>query len=262
MMSPRYSLGALALVTFMVSTNACGPRAIPVELADARGAYDRAARTANPRQLADARRVLDAAEKMQREDPGASEVRDLAYAAHRKALAAESTARAEELRTRTAAMLPMLPMLPDAEAREGIAQAPEQTAIDSRSAKKAIEDLSPLGAVTDETRGTVLTLEASTLFGLNSASLLASGRERLDLVAKTLRRTDGMVTVIGHAAGREGKSAVEKSGELARKRADAVAAHLRENGVGERRIRVESHEKERARAGEDDRVEIVLNGSK
>lgn len=256
MMSPRCAAGALALVAFMVATNACGPRAIPVELADARGAYDRATRTATHAQLAEAKRVLDAAEKMQHEDPGATEVRDLAYAAHRKALVAESQARADALRIRTAAMLPMLPPAD----REDLAT-PEQTAIDDRSAKHIVEGLSALGPVTEEPRGSVLTLEASTLFGLNSASLMGSGRERLDLIGKALRRTDGVVTVAGHAAGREGKTTVEKSGELARKRAEAVAAHLRANGLAERRIRVESHEKERARAGDDDRIEIVLSGS-
>lgn len=255
MIAARSGAGALALVAFMVATNACGPRPVTTELADARGAYDRATRTASRAQLTEARRVLDAAEKLQREDPGSDEAKDVAYAAQRKALVAESEARTDALRKSTSALLPILP------ADDSFsAQAPDQKAVDARSAKRALEGLAPIGVVTTETRGTVLTLEASTLFAVNSATLLDSGRERLDLVAKTLRASKGELSVVGHAAGREGKTAVEKSGELARKRADAVAAHLRENGVARERIRIESHEKERARAGEDDRVEIVLAG--
>ena len=255
MIAARHGAGALALVTFMVATNACGPRPVTTELADARGAYDRAARTASRQQLVEARRVLDAAEKLQREDPGSNEAKDIAYAAHRKALVAESTARTEALRTSAAAMLPTMSL-----DEATVAKAPDQVGVDARSAKRSLEGLSPIGVVTTETRGTVLTLEASTLFGVNSASLMPSGRERLDLVAKTLRTSKEEVTVVGHAAGREGKTAVERSGDLARKLADAVAAHLGENGVARERIRIESHEKDRARAGEDDRVEIVLGG--
>jgi len=252
----RSGAGALALVAFMAATNACGPRPVTTELADARGAYDRATRTASRAQLTEARRVLDAAEKLQREDPGSDEAKDVAYAAQRKALVAESEARTDTLRKSTSALLPILPVDDSFVAKS----APDQKAVDARSAKRALEGLAPIGVVTTETRGTVLTLEASTLFAVNSAALLDSGRERLDLVAKTLRGSKGELTVVGHAAGREGKTAIEKSGELARKRADAVAAHLRENGVARERIRIESHEKERARTGEDDRVEIVLGG--
>ncbi len=88
----------VALVALLASVG-CGAWPVPTELADARVAFDRAAKDPSVRpRLGEARRVLDAAEKMQATEPGSDDAAALAYAAQRKVQAAESAARADALR--------------------------------------------------------------------------------------------------------------------------------------------------------------------
>lgn len=84
---------AALLVVVMLA--GCAAKQPPQELLDARAAYERArvgpAAKTNTTGLAETRKLLDEAERKFRE--GSDAARDVAYVAHRRALAAEAEAR-------------------------------------------------------------------------------------------------------------------------------------------------------------------------
>lgn len=251
------SLGALA---------GCAATPPPRELVDARAAYQRAesgqAAQISPAELHEARVALDAAEKEFAEKASDPLTRDLAYIALRRVEIAESASRIAEsrqLRVQAASDLQALRTRGLSATKAALARTREQLAADQQAisvtrselattdraitnerkarseaearAREAISKLTgAVGlAVKEETRGTAITVPATSLFASTSAILLPASRERLDVVAAALKdQSDRSIIVEGHT---DAQGTEASNRELSQKRAQAVADYLVARGV-------------------------------
>ncbi len=249
-----------ASVLATLALGACG-NSPSRELVDARRAYAHAAEgpaaTAVPAEVHKARVSLDKAEAAFRSD--ASDQRDLAYVAQRKAQLAEvlanqakhadqkDTAEArlakdkDANRIQTQAELERTKSnLADAQnnaansqqrANESDSKAAEanKRAADSDRQMKAMQlELAKWAAVKEEPRGVVITLSGSVLFASDKALLLPEARTRLGQVSAALLETkERRLTVEGYTDS-QGKDAYNI--DLSQRRADAVRTYLVSNG--------------------------------
>jgi outer membrane protein OmpA-like peptidoglycan-associated protein len=246
------------LATFGLTACASSPSR---ELLDARKAYARAssgpaARTV-PADLHKARVSLDTAEAAFSND--ASDQRDLAYVAERKAQLAEVLAKRAEhagIRVQAEATLAgekdanhvrtkekleraksdLVSAENDAadqrqRASESDARATEadKRAADSDLRLKSMQlEFAKWAAVKEEPRGVVITLSGSVLFASDKATLLPEARTRLGHVATALLETkERRLNVEGYTDS-QGKDAYNV--DLSQRRADAVRTYLVSNG--------------------------------
>jgi len=224
------------------------------ELVDARSAYARAssgpAARVVPADLHKARVSLDTAEAAFSSD--ASDQRDLAYVAERKAQLAEILAdRAEHTGDRVKAQATLASEkeadhiqtknqlehtksdLASAEhdaadQRQRVTEADQRAAESDRRLKSMQLELANYAAVKEEARGVVITLSGSVLFASNKAMLLPEARTRLGQVSTALLETKERHLDIEGYTDSQGKDAYNL--DLSQRRADAVRTYLVSNG--------------------------------
>jgi len=219
------------------------------ELVDARTGYARAqtgpAKAYTPAELETARQALEKAEYAYKDDPGSQKAKDLAYIASRKVMLAEVRGRiAQEEKSRTDAdeafktaaqqeLTDKNSMLQNQNEQLNMEQQARRNA--EQRAHDALDRLSALAAVKEDTRGTVITLSGSVLFATNKSDLLPGASERLNQVADALKeQPDRDVTVFGFTDS-QGNDAYNQS--LSEKRAASVRSYLIEHGVSADKIK-------------------------
>jgi outer membrane protein OmpA-like peptidoglycan-associated protein len=234
------------------------------ELVDARDAYARAssgpASQNVPAEVHKAKVSLDKAEAAFASD--ASNQRDLAYVAQRRAQLAEALSKQAEHAALRVNAEANLVSVKDADARETKneldrtrtdlvsaehnasdekrraaesatkaaeantkAAEADQRAADADSKLKAMQlELAKWAAVKEEPRGVVITLSGSVLFASNKATLLPEAKNRLTQVTAALMETKERRLDIQGYTDSQGKDAYNI--DLSQRRADAVRVHL------------------------------------
>lgn len=222
----------------------------PNELLDARAAYARAAsgpaRTNTPADLETARQAIEKAEHAFADDPTSDRTRDLAYIASRKVLTAEARGRSagdekartdaeaqfrkdatNQLDSKNSALAGQAQRL-NQTAQELSAEQTARKAAEAR-ARDAMQRLSALAAIKQDTRGTVITLNGAVLFATNKSDLLPNANEKLNQVADALKETpDRIVTVYGFTDS-QGDDAYNM--KLSERRAESVRNYLVGRGL-------------------------------
>ena len=233
----------------------------PMELSNARAAYERAsvgpAAQYTPTDLHKAKTALDQAEHSFLQDKGSKKTIDLAYIAERTAqiaearaataIAAKSTSQAkQELGTTQESMTrraqgelantrEQLGVAERAHAKQAQltgeadkkAAASEERAVAADLKTQEANDALAKLAAKEEERGLVITLSGSVLFRSNDATLLPGAQGRLDQVASALVAKGRSVVVEGHTDSR-GSQATNQS--LSQRRAESVRTYLVSRG--------------------------------
>jgi outer membrane protein OmpA-like peptidoglycan-associated protein len=201
------------------------------QLTEAQRLRDEAERLAQARRLqaeaaqlqAEARRQQEELERLAAEDRRRRE----AEAQAERLAQAEAAAEAER-RARAEA---------EARAAEQLeAERQARTQAEARAAE-ALTRLERAGdvQVSEDARGTVLTLSGSVLFASSEAELLPSARNQLSEVADALRQSDSLLTIEGHTDSR-GPDLYNE--ELSLRRAERVRDFLVSRGISADRITV------------------------
>ncbi|HVJ89263.1 MAG TPA: OmpA family protein [Labilithrix sp.] len=239
------------LVALAASSIGCAPTRAPNQLVDARIAYQQASSHPSASmvgaELYSARQTLDQAEKAFA-DGDMHKAKNLAYIAHRKAIALEAredTIRAIESKRLALAEFEQFREAQAQATREEIERAKEsiskaeQEAQAERQARAATEEKVKEVegvAVTESDRGLVVTLSGGVLFGNGKAQLLPDAKQRLSEVASALKDDRRTLLIVGHT---DSQGADEANEKLSAARADSVRAYLVEEGIDESRIRSE-----------------------
>lgn len=227
----------------------CASSTPPQELLNARTAYDKAshgpAAALAPADLENARQALAVAEKSEKEDPSAPKTRDLSYVAERRSLQAMAIGRAMEdqkahadadaafKQTRDQQLTQTQAALTEQTQKTAAEQAARMSA--EARARDAVQKLSQLASIKEDTRGTMITLSGSVLFASNKSDLLPDARERLNQVANVLKEQPDMsFTVIGHT---DSQGNDEFNRALSQRRADSVRDYLVSRGVDSSHVR-------------------------
>jgi outer membrane protein OmpA-like peptidoglycan-associated protein len=224
----------------------------PKELVDARAAYNRAASgpaaELNPAQLHVAKQSLVLAEQAYEDEGKSFRAKDRAYVAMRKAQLAEVQARIlqsdkESAQWRHQAEQSEARMI--ANARNEASKAKEELASErakreeaEKRAQAALDNLNKFGKISQDSRGTVISLSGSLLFASGKSSLLPSARRRLTEVADALMQGDPRSTIVveGHT---DSKGSATLNDALSLKRAEAVRTYLITRGMPRDRIEAE-----------------------
>ena len=244
----KRTLVAFTIATFAVG---CGATRAPSQLVDARAAYQQA--TAHPaatmvsQNLLEARQSLDAAERAFK-DGDKDEAKNLAYVAHRKALAAQ--AKADTMRavdTKKVALAEFqrfretqaMAARQELERAKGALTIAQQEADAQRQAREAAEakvvQIEGIQAQQSD-KGLILTLSGSVLFPSGKSELLPTAKERLSEVAKALKEDKRSILVVGHT---DSQGSNEMNDRLSESRANAVRIYLIGEGIEDQRIRSE-----------------------
>lgn len=256
--------GTLMLVASATLLYGCSSTT-PNELVDARRAYEEAsmgpAAQWAPAELHDAKQALAQAEKAFEKDSNSFRTVDLAYVAERKAAMAEAQAsilmeqagkadsntqytdsqrklladqKTELGKVRTNLALAeqseanLSSRLSDGQEAKREADGQEAKRRADSSSEKAEEEISKIGEIEDDDRGTVISLPASILFRGNETYLMPGAEDRLDLVVAAIGATsDRNVVVEGHSDS-EGSEAANSN--LTQVRADAIRDYLIRSG--------------------------------
>jgi len=279
---------------------ACSSSNTTGELSDARKAYDDAtespAKTYRPGELTSAREALDRAEDAHQADPGSKREARLASAAERKADMAKANgeaaarqhdrnqerahdrnqeraeAKREERTERRTDNRADLAKSGDPIDKEAVPEQPsnklmethEATQRDAR-ASAALQGLSQVATVKEESRGVVITMSGSLLFPSGQSELTPIARQNLDRVADAIAQqpSNTPISVEGYT---DAQGSTEQNQRLSQKRAQAVADHLISRGVDQKRVSVAGRGEAAPVADNDTadgrannrRVEIVL----
>jgi outer membrane protein OmpA-like peptidoglycan-associated protein len=281
-------INVLSAAAFAAMLGGCAASVPPVELTNAREAYEHTSRGRAaqlvPAEVHKAQTALAAAEKSFLDDPKSFRTRDLAYIADRKARMADALAdgAAEQAKTvkanddyhatQTEIVKSAKEDLAASEAGSALkteqllAEQKARVDADARTAA-AQADLAKLAAVKEEARGLVITLSGSVLFASNKSALLPAARDRLNQVSDALLETkERRLTVEGHT---DSQGTAEYNQKLSQERADAVRTYIisrgypadliSAQGIGEDRPVAENGNTE-GRAN-NRRVEIVVERS-
>jgi len=226
----------------------------PKELSDARAAYNRAASgpaaEINPAQLHVAKQTLVLAEQTYEDEGDSFRAKDRAYVAMRKAQLAEVQARIlqadkESAQWRHQAEVSDARMM--SRARNEASKAKEELASErikreeaERRAQEALASLEKFGSVSQDSRGTVISLSGSLLFASGKSTLLPAARRRLTDVATALQQGDpnSAIIVEGHT---DSKGSAKLNDALSLKRAEAVRTYLISRGLAKDRIEAEGY---------------------
>jgi outer membrane protein OmpA-like peptidoglycan-associated protein len=264
----------------------CGAAVAPQELHNARHAYTQAsqgpAAQLAPAQLDTARQGLERANMAFGSGADEAVVRDLAYIAERQVAIAVSSAALEQAnrniekyqkeqenlrRKQEAETLTELErMKQELETQKRVAATEREARLAAeRNANAALESLSEIARVHEESRGIVITLSGSVLFATNEHSLLPIAKETLRQVARALlEQGDSNIVVEGHT---DGRGSSQKNHELSLLRAREVRGYLISQGIPTSNIQAAGLGEERPLASNDTpegrannrRVEIVVN---
>lgn len=239
-------------VTLLAGACASAP---PASLVDARAAFQRAsagpAEKLAPAQLHAAQTSLSVAEQTYKDEGASLNARDRAYVAERKSELAEVQARIAQATTRatdSAQRGALAEQKQHTETTNALTQTRAELATqigalaaetDRRKQAEQSEEraLARVGNVSQETRGTVITLSGSVIFPSGGSELLPSARSRLSEVATALSQGDksSAIVVEGHTDS-VGKAAMNQ--ELSLRRATAVRDQLVSGGVAANRVSV------------------------
>jgi outer membrane protein OmpA-like peptidoglycan-associated protein len=261
------------LLAGVLSTGLWGCASSPTtpQLVDARRAYEDAesspAKTQAPNELARARVALDRAEEAHDDNPGSTREANLAANAELKAKQAQ--ARAEKRAEHRADVVRHNDHYHAAAPRDEdapIAAKRASTKSDDRQAAAALQNLSQVANVKQESRGVVITLSGSLLFPSGEEEMSPIARKSLDQVADALAKQpeDSTFEIQGHT---DDSGSKEQNEQLAKKRAEAVAEQLVDSGIARDRIRVVGHGETHPIASNDTdegrasnrRIEIVVD---
>lgn len=252
----------LSMLLVAVLLGGCAPK-IPLELANARQAYQQAASgpaaTLVPAELHKANEALGEAETAFEDDPRGYHTKDLAYVAHRKAELAEALAATAAEAKSTASANSQYQTTQDAimqntkdelgstksdlaatqtvaaqtaaqlSASESARAVSETARLEAEArAADAMAALAKLAAIKEEARGLVITLSGSVLFRSSESTLLPEAQTRLGQVADALLATkDRSIVIEGHTDSQG--SDVDNMG-LSQRRAEAVRTFMTSRG--------------------------------
>jgi outer membrane protein OmpA-like peptidoglycan-associated protein len=230
----------------------CATAPVPQDLLDARSAYLKAqsgpASQYKPDQVHEAKVALDKAEASYIDAPTDQKTKDLAYVAHRKAeLAEANAANAQALAVKGQADQDAHQATKGQLASTQTELASSKSQLESerkahadadKRAKDAMDQLAAsIGAVKQESRGTVITLSGSVLFASNKDTLLPAAKERLGQVADALKtQEDHKIVVEGHT---DSQGSASFNEGLSERRAQSVSTFLVSRGVPKDNIRAE-----------------------
>jgi outer membrane protein OmpA-like peptidoglycan-associated protein len=265
-MSSRNHLTMLAFpwgAAAALALGACASTPAPVELVEARRAYNHAhdGPTSGlvPASVLSAQQALARAEEAFTDAPDAQRTRDLAYVARRRAEIADALgAIAADRRDKAQAEEDLRRAQVDTQARtqaeltatrQALASQQQVLAVQGqqltaeqrarraaeREAHAALASLERIAAVKEEARGVVITLNGSVLFATGQSILLPIAEDRLDQVARALADDPGAAIVVEGHTDSTGLAAANE--DLSRRRAEAVRDYLIAHGVDRERIR-------------------------
>jgi outer membrane protein OmpA-like peptidoglycan-associated protein len=264
----------------------CAPRRPPSQLTDARTAYQLASTVpgaaAAATDLYEARQALDAAEAAYSHDgPNSNKTKNLAYIAHRKAIAAMGKAETvEAVEEKRMALLELqryrdmqaqaLAVRRELERAKGALTRAQQEADAERQARAAAEakvrdvltQIEGLKAAETE-RGLVLTLQDGVLFTPGKSQLTPDAKKRLTDIAAALKNDKRNIIIVGHTDATGGD---DTNMTLSQTRANAVRIYLMSQGIDEKHLRAEGMGKSQPVADNKSaegraanrRVEIIL----
>lgn len=231
----------LIIVTFVGLIIGSSASAPPVELVNARQAYQQAssgqAAKLVPAELHKAQVALAEAEKAFQDDPDSYTARDLAYIADRKAKIAEglassaaekaSTEKAnKDFETTQAEIIKSGKEDLAASEKEALKKS-EQLKAEQNARLAAEAALAKLEAKEEE-RGLVITLSGSVLFASNESTLLPAAQNKLNEVTDALLASkERRITIEGHT---DSQGSSSHNMNLAQKRADAVRSYIISRG--------------------------------
>lgn len=269
----------------------CAAAVAPQELHNARHAYTQAsqgpAAQLAPAQLDTARQGLERANMAFGSGADDAVVRDLAYIAERQVALAVSAAGLEQASRNIALYEKEKEDLRRQQERQieselertkreletqklAVAAEREARLAAERHAIAALQSLSSIANVSEDSRGIVITMAAPALFSGSAHALLPMAKERLRQVARALlEQGDAKIVVEGHT---DSRGPAEKNLELSALRAREVRSYLISQGIPTSSIQAAGLGEERPLATSDtpegrasnQRVEIVVNptGSK
>jgi outer membrane protein OmpA-like peptidoglycan-associated protein len=269
----------LLLASFGALLMACGGAAVPPqELVDARAAFAQASKgpaaDLAPAQLDTAKQSLDGAQRSFDEEGPTQATKDLAYVAQRRAeIAAAEGGREKAERKRAAADkdlkntqaqgLENYQKTKEALAAEKVARAEAE-----RKAAIALASLAEIAKVKEESRGVVITLSGSVLFGTGKSDLLPIAKEKLNQVAKAL--TDQGFKAIVVQGYTDSVGSASDNDSLSLRRAQSVRDYLVTRGIPSEKATAEGKGSSNPVAdnktpdgrAENRRVEIVVTPEK
>jgi outer membrane protein OmpA-like peptidoglycan-associated protein len=236
----------LAALTALLSF-ACGSTPTPVELLDARKAYERASKSQAaqlaPAQLDTAKQALAKAEASFEDEGDEPITKDLSYIAVRRSELAEAEAgREQAARTREKIDHDFRETeLDAAEGHKATKQQLEQEKKARMAAEKqaaaAMASLNEIAKVKEESRGMVITLSGSVLFATGKSALLPIAQDKIAEVAKALK-DQGFKSILveGHT---DAQGSADKNQVLSLQRAESVRAYLVREGIPSDKIRAD-----------------------
>jgi outer membrane protein OmpA-like peptidoglycan-associated protein len=215
----------------------------PKELLEARAEYEKTsqgpAAKYNPAELHEAKKTLDHANQAFNNDPGSDYTRDVAYIALRKVEIAEADGKVEQAnqeRAQADQRVAQLTQQQLAKTKDQLAQTNQELAAQRQASQDAMANLSRLGNVREDSRGTVITLTGGVLFASGKSTLLPDARGKLDQVAEALKNANGQFVVEGHT---DSRGSARLNQRLSERRAETVRNYLIERGVPPERISAE-----------------------
>ncbi len=259
----NHNLRRTLVLMGLTSLSSCAQVKPPEDLVSARAAYARAtdgpAADLNPSALSSAKDQLDVAEASFAHDGDTQATRDESYVALRKTEFAETSARTIALELSKEQVVEGMHAdesktvaLTSAElARTRQALATKGTELDHKTASletermrrieaeeratQATKDLAKLATVSEEVRGTVITLSGSILFASGEWDLLPAAQARLIGVAEALVKKDptSRIEIEGHT---DAQGTPSDNQALSQRRADAVRTLLVDHGIAADRV--------------------------
>ncbi len=151
-----------------------------------------------------------------------------------------------------------------AQSREDLNKTKKQLAAEQRAREDALNSLSKIAKVRQESRGTVITLSGSILFASGKSTLLPDARSKLDQVADALKSAQEQSYIVeGHA---DSRGSTPLNQRLSEQRAETVRNYLVERGISPDRVKSTGYGKSRPIANNktaegranNRRVEIVV----
>jgi len=226
---------------------ACGTTPPPVELLDARKAYEKASKgpaaQLAPAQLDTAKQSLAKAEASFEDEGDEPITKDLSYMAVRRAEIAEAEAGREQAE-RARAKIDKDYRETELEAAEGHKQTKQQLEQEKKArmaaekqAAAAMASLNEIAKVKEESRGMVITLSGSVLFATGKSTLLPIAQDKIAEVAKALK-DQGFKSILveGHT---DAQGSADKNQVLSLQRAEAVRSYLVREGIPSDKIRAD-----------------------
>ena len=233
-----FTFGAVTLSGLLAA--ACASSPPPRELLDARAAYaraqDSAAEKLQPAALQDAKIALGRAEQSYSDDGDSQQTRDLAYIAERRVELAEvraGTTQAMQDAAQARARNEQKTVGELEQARQQLDEERKARAAAEQRARDALQNLSTVVAhvaVKNDTRGTIITIPGSVLFGSGKTDLLPGAQASLDKVADALKdqTNNSKIEVDGYT---DSTGSEEKNREISKERADHVRDYLVSRGI-------------------------------